>query len=686
MSYNEWEILQTEKTTNGAFVSNGKVGYTVGCESVGVHKSMLSVQFGLDKNGTYTTNVIPAFDPTHVNFFNANGQANIVFKDQTLDMYSGICRTRFKVSNVATGDAFDVNCEIMAVKHMPYCTMQTITIKPHQTTKVLDLYHIIMAGQNLSQIDYNNNIIHNERINDDVGTYMLHGKGKAGEKAISICSTYVFENDSVFRHVGFNKSSTNPNVCYQKMQMRDLGMFVDYTFHIVSSQMSDADTTIPCEETKNILLTVGRNVLKIRQGHVKAWMATWKHNIGIESRQDANPADRAKVNTLMKCVRYNLYMVWSSVRDGINVEMNPLLDCTGKVFWDGDLWFVPLLVFFRPAIARNILESRYSMLDTAMKIASSYGFEGSKFPSNHEVVGTGINPYWDTKGVMHVFNTALVSVNVWNYYRVTLDKNWLVNKGYNMLKSNADFFVSRIETDENGECHLRDVVGIGNIQADNPALTNYLVKLCLQCAIEASYELQYIINPEWEVCFHNMNIDYIDIFGEDKVLIKTDDSCTRFTRFEFMEHLVPLIPLYSETLMRSFPPRNIIEKNLEHAKAQKTHNNAFNDIMEAWLYGATYTNTDAFEACVERTIQVYTNEWGAFDDMCTSAMFLVMLATTVGTLRVGGNVTATRFYTERMGLKCMPTSFMPKAWRGVKLSGVGPQKNVHMVSNETIVS
>jgi ketol-acid reductoisomerase len=37
------------------------------------------------------------------------------------------------------------------------------------------------------------------------------------------------------------------------MQLKNLNAFAEYTFHIISSQMSDADTRLPGEETKNVM-------------------------------------------------------------------------------------------------------------------------------------------------------------------------------------------------------------------------------------------------------------------------------------------------------------------------------------------------------------------------------------------------------------------------------------------------
>jgi hypothetical protein len=491
----------------------------------------------------------------------------------------------------------------------------------------------------------------------------------------------VFNDDSI-KLIGFNKLASDPRTCYQKVRFSNMNTDKTYTLHIVSTQMSDMDFPKPEEEVKRILLNLYPNMRRTRELHVKAWMDMWKHNITIEARPDASDEDKASVASLVKATRLCLYSIWSCIRDGSITDTSPLMDARGNIFWDGDLWFLPFLILFRPTIARAVLETRHSMLGHAMKLASGYGFAGSKFPSTTETTGYGDNPYWDTSASLHIFNTALVSINVWNYYRTTLDKHWLTNKGYEILKHNADFFASKVEVEPDGSMHMRNVCSMNNVECDDNALTCYLAKIALQYAIEASYELQMVVNEDWVSCFHGLDL----VYDPSSLVVSTEGCCTG----GIAENLVPLLPMYSEVLAKSHRGLDIKKMVAQNMPMDfNTHGNVLNLLIKAWLAGATSaTSLDTELANIVNTC--FSSPWSIFDsrdgstDVSLCAMFLLVIATTTGTLRFGGNVTETRFYTEKLGLSSSHACYMPRAWKCVKMGGVGKTRATVLVWNETM--
>jgi hypothetical protein len=219
-------------------------------------------------------------------------------------------------------------------------------------------------------------------------------------------------------------------------------------------------------------------------------------------------------NLVQKTLRYSMYNLWSSVREGIRTEVNPIslavIDKGGELYWDGDLWFIPVLIILRPDIAKNVLEARYRVIDKAIQLASGYGYQGSKFPYINDVSGYVNSPYWDLNGPLHIFNTALISINVWNYYRVTQDKDWMINKGYTILKNNANFFVSKTTIDDAGVYHIEDVYSFHDKVSTDNALTNYMIRAAVKYALEASYELNIIPREEWTRTFYNIDVTMFD--------------------------------------------------------------------------------------------------------------------------------------------------------------------------------
>ncbi len=66
----------------------------------------------------------------------------------------------------------------------------------------------------------------------------------------------------------------------------------------------------------------------------------------------------------------------------------------GHVFWDTELFMLPLFTFTQPAIARNLLLYRYRRLEAAREKARANGFEGAQFPWESAGTGEEVTPTW----------------------------------------------------------------------------------------------------------------------------------------------------------------------------------------------------------------------------------------------------------------------------------------------------
>ena len=720
---NEWIITATNnnatetllRETPGAFVGNGKVGYIPSFDSIGAKKSIISVEFDIDDSGTYRNNVIEAFDPTHLRFFDNRSKEYtnevVLISTQRLHMDTGIVTRTYSISNSATSTSMSVSAELYAVRHLPYCTVQSYTLTPGANIASLVIFHELRCGPNVSSPEYNNSVVFNETASQSRGLYTISGKGmiEGTNKAVSICSSYVFESPTIMSAVGFNVYAQDRRRCYQKLSFSNLQQNIPYKFHVVSAQMTEYDFKLPQDETRRILVNIINNLdtptvplTKLRQTHVNTWVEAWRHNLIIEPKIGITTNESSALTLLKQVIRYNLYNIWASVRDGAGIEINPstfsLIDTNGGLFWDGDLFFLPVLTIFRPVTAKAFLESRYRNLERARRLAAGYGYDGSKFPYSNDIVGYGNSPYWDLNGPLHIFNTALVSVGIWNYYRVTMDRSWLSTKGYVMLKDIADFFVSKVTIGANGVYNILDVFSINNKKSNNNALTNYLAKLAFKYALEASYELSMPTTEAWERCYYNLDMRYINGLVD---VVKLDDDFTQITMHEIVEQLLPLSPYYFEVFMRQNNNRdkNTIIRNLlasDDEIAQDFITHPLNNILLTWLRGylmcCDISYTDQFAAGLQSILTTnVVGVWGNFNtlnnsteynDLSLSSMFILMLLTGPGTLRVRGMVTETRFYTESMGLYVSPSHYFPRTWKNVRITGVGKDKASYNVLNE----
>jgi trehalose/maltose hydrolase-like predicted phosphorylase len=721
---NEWTISVTNcnaslsnlQSTKGAFLGNGKVGYITAMDRIGVQKSLMSVDFDFNEYGIYKNNVTDGFDITSVKFFdnypNMVTAASNNFIGQSLNMFTGICTSQLQITNTQTNDVIDVSYDLYPVRNLPYCTVQTINITPHQNMSNLEVYHEVGCSNNVMNVEYNNNVLYNDLINSSGGLYMLSGKGvlKDTGKTIAVSSSYCLESSNI-SPVGFNVYATDVNKCFQKLVIKDVSSNVTYRMHIISAEMTEYDFKLPLDETKRILVNVLNSsnttaaVSKVRQTHVKEWSKMWVSNISIIPKAGITDVEQAELNSITRVIRYSLYNIWSAVREGIRTELNPqslsIMDTYGTLFWDGDLWFIPVLTLLRPSIAKNMLEARYTMIDRAMKLASGYGYNGSKFPYVNDVVGYTNVPYWDVRGPMHIFNTALITISVWNYYRVSQDRDWLLNKGYTIMKNNSDFFTSKLEVDEDGTYHIRNVYSFHDKISDDNTLTNYLVKAALKNTIEASYELSVIAKDEWVRAFYNLDTKFYPCPPNPADILMLDAASTPTDTCKFLEHLVPLLSYYSRTFFAVNPSRDwtTIQRNIdvESPKIETAFQpNPMNNMILSWLtgtltnYDASYPNlfNESIKKIIDQNVQgiwgnfSMNNSGGDYNDLSLSSLFILHLLCTSGTLRVTGSVSETRFYAESMGIHNDPTCSMPKTWKAMRLTGVGQNQDTFNIINQ----
>jgi len=216
MSYSEWEItvdktnLQNKSSNEarGAFLGNGKIGFVTSFDKVGANKSFMSINSTIATNDELAT--VDNFNHTVVRFGYTPASKTMIleFKWQKMDMYVGINKSKFRLCNTANGFEFDVTYELFPIKNLPYCSIQNVTLVPMQNTSSLSMFHMLIGTESMQDIDYNNNTIFNEKLDDCVGVNVLCGSARIDDQTICVCSSYKFDQPN-FDIVGFNKNNSD---------------------------------------------------------------------------------------------------------------------------------------------------------------------------------------------------------------------------------------------------------------------------------------------------------------------------------------------------------------------------------------------------------------------------------------------------------------------------------------------
>lgn len=696
----------------GVFTGNGKVASYISMSNISSQRTLISGNVQFDQIGKYKNNTLQGFRMHDIQVF-ANTTSNVSYTlvHQSLDMSTAETSTMFEV-HMGNAPAVTVTSRITPLRQYPYCMLQTVDIVPEENMTQLDVFHEIYANADLSEVEYNNNVIYNEHIYEDKGLYILNAQGKVNSVSAVLAGAacYLFEDASRVQNLGFNSYSDRSR-CYQKHRFVNLVAGETVRFHVLSAQMSSYDFRTPLEEVKRILLNIAFKktgvvdlVNQIQSDNQKVWDQMWASDVELLPKLDITEEENARLQRVRFFTRYSLFHIYACLRDAVNTQINPLnlsyVDTNGNIFFDGDIWMVPLLCFLKPSIARTLLEFKYRNLEQALQLASSFGFKGSKFPYKNDVVGYQ-SVYWDVISPLHVFNNAIISFNTWNYYRVTLDKEWLQNVGFILMRNVADFLTSYIQNTAPNVFTMPNTLGLGNILSDNQAFTIYTAILALKHTIEACYVLGYIPKPEWSRLVLKL-VYPVYTQGENVDVIKYDAAYDGTGMVDVMDHLIILHPYYNTHYFNNYLQRNnsAIQRNLDFYadKVQEGFRaHPVNNLLLASLYAVVaqtdpiQMNTfyDKLDKILEENL---TGFWGYMNlandpkvgnDVSLNAAFVLLMVTCLCGLMIRGSTAPSNVITEQFRIQDALGTFMPNTWNTVNISGIGRDEKFVSVGNQT---
>lgn len=216
--------------------------------------------------------------------------------------------------------------------------------------------------------------------------------------------------------------------------------------------------------------------------------------IRIES---ADPFDQLAV----RFAQYHLHSMTPAHDNRMNIGAKGLSGeaYKGHTFWDTEMFILPYFIYAAPEIARCLEEYRFLGLSGAHKKAAENGYEGAQFPWEAAWIDDGeVTPVWGAadivtgepikiwSGFIEQHITADVAYGAWEYYMATGDEEFMDLYGYELILDTAKFWVSRLESGDDGLLHINDVVGPDEYKehVDDNAFTNYMAAWNIAKAME----------------------------------------------------------------------------------------------------------------------------------------------------------------------------------------------------------
>jgi len=407
-------------------------------------------------------------------------------------------------------------------------------------------------------------------------------------------------------------------------------------------------------EARNAVCQAGR-FAELAESHAQFWQQLWRRfELDITATQ--TPYTERSPALILRLHLFHLLQTVSPNTMNLDIGV-PARGWHGEayrghIFWD-ELFIFPLLNLRLPEITRALILYRYRRLDAARRAAREAGYRGAMFPwqsgsdGREESQKVHLNPNsgrWipDRSRLQHHVNAA-IAYNVWQYYQVTGDMEFMAFYGAEMLLEIARFWASIASYNEDLDRYeILGVMGPDEYHEaypdsegdkgglDNNAYTNVMAAWVLERALELlnllpeerRQELQEMldlggeelqlwdtISRRMRVVFHEEGIvsqfegydrlepfdwagyweKYGDIQRLDRILKAEDDTPDRYQVSKQADVLMLLYLFSSEELVHLFErlgydfPTSQIPKNIDYYLQRTSHGSTLSRVVHSWV-------------------------------------------------------------------------------------------------------
>ena len=221
----------------------------------------------------------------------------------------------------------------------------------------------------------------------------------------------------------------------------------------------------------------------------------------------------------------------------------------GHVFWDTEIFVLPMLTLTLPRAAADALRWRHSTLEQARKRARQLGLRGAAFPWR-TIRGEECSGYWPASTAAFHIN-ADIAYAVAYYIEATGDTAFEEEVGLELLVETARLWRSLGHFDAAGRFRIDGVTGPDEYSAlaDNNVYTNLLAQHNLRWAVEAARRYPQAAQElgvddgelaSWREAAERMLIPYDERLG----VMPQDESFTEHEVWDFADTAPDQYPLF----------------------------------------------------------------------------------------------------------------------------------------------
>jgi trehalose/maltose hydrolase-like predicted phosphorylase len=262
----------------------------------------------------------------------------------------------------------------------------------------------------------------------------------------------------------------------------------------------------------------------ILSAHEQAWAERWRLS-DTEIEGDA---------TIQRALRFALYHLNSAANpddESVSIGARALTGDSylGHVFWDTEIYLLPFYIFTWPEAARALLMYRFHTLPGARAKAAKLGYRGALYAWESTDTGEETTPEEVIVsegqlvpvlcGLEEHHISADIAYAVWQYWQATLDEEFLVSAGAEILLETARFWASRAILENDGRYHIRRVIGPDEYHEtiDDNAYTNVMAGWNIERGLETAALINRRWPDAWEKLRQRLALDQKELDGWSQV-------------------------------------------------------------------------------------------------------------------------------------------------------------------------
>jgi trehalose/maltose hydrolase-like predicted phosphorylase len=222
--------------------------------------------------------------------------------------------------------------------------------------------------------------------------------------------------------------------------------------------------------------------------HRAAWARRWDA-VDVQVRGDPEA---------QLALRFALFQLWGAIKDHGELAVGARglsgTGYSGHVFWDADVFMLPVVVAMDPAAGAAMIRYRLRRLHAARARARAAGRHGARFPWESAASGEDVTPASSRLGGRRV---PILTGQLEEH--VTADVAWAAAHYASwtgmhapavvpLLAETARYWASRCRVDSAGKAHIDGVIGPDEYheRVDDNAFTNVMARWNLRAAADAA--------------------------------------------------------------------------------------------------------------------------------------------------------------------------------------------------------